>query len=76
MQEERLPKVCLREEIRKRNWKNGLPSKWMSELVTIMKEVGDGEVIRLLGDEDDRGNLERRLEDGWRTRKDQIIQKD
>ncbi|KAK1117166.1 hypothetical protein K0M31_016863 [Melipona bicolor] len=41
-----------------------------------MKEVGDGEVIGLLKDEDGRGNLERRLEDGWRTRKDQIIQKD
>ncbi|KAK1120134.1 hypothetical protein K0M31_012858 [Melipona bicolor] len=40
-----------------------------------MKEVEDGEVIGLLKDEDGRGNLERRLEDGWRTRKDQIIQK-
>ncbi|KOX74787.1 hypothetical protein WN51_00394 [Melipona quadrifasciata] len=58
MQEERLPKVCLREEIR--NWKNGLPSKWMSKLVAAMKEVGDGEVIRLLEDEDGRDNLERR----------------
>lgn len=74
MQEERLPKVCLKEEIR--NWKNGRPSKWMSELEAAMKEVGDGETLGRLEGEDGGSSLERKLADGWRTKINQTIQRD
>lgn len=44
----------------------------MSELVAAKREVGDGEILG----EDGGGNLERKLVDGWKTKKNQIIQKE
>ncbi|KAK9306259.1 hypothetical protein QLX08_002989 [Tetragonisca angustula] len=74
MKEERLPKVCLREEVR--NWKNGRPSSWMSELEAAMKEVGDGEILGMLEGKEGWNSLERKLKDGWETRRNQITQRD
>ncbi|KAK9304301.1 hypothetical protein QLX08_004291 [Tetragonisca angustula] len=74
MEKERLPKVCLREELR--NWKNGRPSSWMSELEAAMKEVGDGEILGLLEGEEGWNSLETKLKEGWETRRNQITQRD
>lgn len=74
MQDDRWPKICLREEVR--GVINDKPSQWGRELQGAMREVGDGRLMRLIWDHGERGEIEKILDEGVKTIEWQDIQGD
>lgn len=71
---DRWPRKCLKEEIR--NIINGNPTKWDKELQEALREQGDGEIMKGIGEENAAYEITERLEEVIKIGADQEIQAD
>lgn len=74
MPDGRLPKVCLKEELR--NWANGNGTRWCLELEAAMTKVGFGRILERMRTEDNLEGVATQLEQGCKIVEDQTIQND
>ena len=74
MEEERWPKICLKEELR--GIKNGMPTKWGNSLKKAFEEVGDGEELDWILRKEMKKEAETKREQGLKFKIDQETQLD
>lgn len=72
MEDNRWPKICLKEELR--GIRKNCSSKWEMRLKKVFEEVGDGEVINWMPGKEKTNEVERKLVEGIKTKRDQEIQ--
>ena len=73
MDENSLPKMCLKEELR--GLKNGNSSSWCRKVREALREVGDVETLDWIYKGIRREEVEKNLEKGLKIKRDQEIQK-
>ncbi|XP_043475764.1 uncharacterized protein LOC122507221 [Leptopilina heterotoma] len=72
MEENRLPRICLNEELR--GIKNNFPSAWGAKVQKVLSEVGDGRTIQLLGPEENMREISENIKRNIKVKMDQDIQ--